>query len=562
MAALDDVLSPVKGGMLRRRIAQMTVREQNITAALVYLGGMLCLFATAPHNGEFWWSDAPRHALNGVFVKDLIGAVPHDPRAWAMQYYVKYPALTILFYPPLFYVISAPFYAIFGISHTTALVVELVHYFALALGLYFIARLWLDWVSSLAVGLATLGAPAIALWGRQVMLDVPVTAFAVWSVLAGLYYLRWQRTSYLYVAVFLLICAVYTKLNAAFLFIPLAIAILAQRKLKAFRDKQIWFAALFAALGMIPAIVLTMKFGAANLQSVVDTNLGIHETNLLTRWLWYGRRIPETVGWPIAILAAAFPILWIFGRRPKGVTGSEALLLVGWYLTGYVMLSIIELKEVRDAVIIAPALLLFAALAWRAAAGTASWSSAVFLTVAIAMAASTIVFDQVPRVAGYRETAVWIAQHAPRGAVVVFSGERDGSYVWNMRTMQQRPDITTVRSDKLLLSISVTRERGLGSKDLSEPQIASMLDNDGVSYVVAQDDFWQDIPVMKRFDDLLHSSHFREVFRIATTSNVPVRDKVLRIYKNKDPIDHYARSIQLDLPVIGQRVHGNLTGSN
>jgi 4-amino-4-deoxy-L-arabinose transferase-like glycosyltransferase len=89
-----------------------------------------------------------------------------------MQYYVKYPALTILFYPPLFYLISAPFYAIFGVSHATALAIVLVHYFALAVGLYFIARLWLDWVSSLAIGLAALGAPAIALWGRQVMLEV------------------------------------------------------------------------------------------------------------------------------------------------------------------------------------------------------------------------------------------------------------------------------------------------------------------------------------------------------------------------------------------------------
>src|SRR5215469_17800068 len=126
----------------------MTVREQNTVVALVYLAGILCLFMTAPHNGEFWWSDAPRHALNGVFVKDLVAAAPHDPRAWAMQYYVKYPALTILFYPPLFYLISAPFYAVFGVSHATALAVVLVHYFALALGLYFIARLWLEWLPS------------------------------------------------------------------------------------------------------------------------------------------------------------------------------------------------------------------------------------------------------------------------------------------------------------------------------------------------------------------------------------------------------------------------------
>ncbi|HLI21719.1 MAG TPA: hypothetical protein VKV32_11405, partial [Stellaceae bacterium] len=44
----------------------------------------LLLGVTAPHHGEFWWSDAPRHALNGVFVKDFVAAMPiHDPVGFA-----------------------------------------------------------------------------------------------------------------------------------------------------------------------------------------------------------------------------------------------------------------------------------------------------------------------------------------------------------------------------------------------------------------------------------------------------------------------------------------------
>ena len=101
----------------------MTERLWAACAAGVFVLGSLLLFATTPHHGDFWWSDAPRHALNGVFVKDLIAAMPADPPAWAMEYYVRYPALTILFYPPLFYLVSAPFYALFGVSHTTAIAV-------------------------------------------------------------------------------------------------------------------------------------------------------------------------------------------------------------------------------------------------------------------------------------------------------------------------------------------------------------------------------------------------------------------------------------------------------
>ena len=99
----------------------MTLWKERAVAAMLFAAGTVLLFLSAPHHGEFWWSDAPRHALNGVFVKDLVAAIPAHPSAWAMQYYVRYPALTILFYPPLFYAISAPFYAVFGVSEATAL---------------------------------------------------------------------------------------------------------------------------------------------------------------------------------------------------------------------------------------------------------------------------------------------------------------------------------------------------------------------------------------------------------------------------------------------------------
>ena len=89
-----------------------------LIAGLLVLAVVALLFAGAPHGGAFYWSDAPRHALNGVFVKDLLLDLPlDDPAGYAYRYYAQYPALTILFYPPLFYAISAPFYALLGVSH-------------------------------------------------------------------------------------------------------------------------------------------------------------------------------------------------------------------------------------------------------------------------------------------------------------------------------------------------------------------------------------------------------------------------------------------------------------
>ena len=36
--------------------------------------------------------------------------------AWAESYYLHYPSLSILFYPPLFYVFEAAAFAVFGVT--------------------------------------------------------------------------------------------------------------------------------------------------------------------------------------------------------------------------------------------------------------------------------------------------------------------------------------------------------------------------------------------------------------------------------------------------------------
>jgi uncharacterized membrane protein len=106
---------------------------ERIVIAVVLVAATLALLATAPDHGDFWLSDAPRHALNGAFVKDFIEAAPwHDPKTWAINYYLQYPALTILFYPPLFYFFEAAAFAVFGFSHLAALAT--VSLFTLILG--------------------------------------------------------------------------------------------------------------------------------------------------------------------------------------------------------------------------------------------------------------------------------------------------------------------------------------------------------------------------------------------------------------------------------------------
>jgi hypothetical protein len=526
-------------------------------AAIVSSAGALLLFATAPHHGEFWWSDAPRHALNGAFVKDMIAAMPAHPSAWAMQYYVTYPALTILFYPPLFYLLLAPFYALFGVSHVAALVVELLHYSALSLGLYVLARRWVSPLTAIAVGLSAMAAPGIALWGRQVMLEVPSVAFAVWSAVLLESHIASGRWPRLYLAVFLLLCATYTKITTIFLFPVFALALIVAQGWQVLRNRQIWLAVAIAILGLIPIVVLTLKFGGANVQSLTGVPDARVARDSIAGWIWYARQIPSQLGWPLVVLAVAAVPLGFAGRLTRRLNPADLTLVGAWIVGGYLFLSAIDLKESRHALVFLPMVLVVAGLGLDALL-PARASGLALMVLVIGTGVYTWRDAPTPFVDGYREAAEWIAREAPKDAVVVFSGKRDGSFIFNMRTIEARRDISVIRADKLLLDIAVRRTIGVRQKDLSEQQIGDLLDHDGVSYVVAQDDFWTDLPAMSRFQAVLRSPHFQAVGWIPVVANVPTEDRSLTVYRNMNDISAGPHMVDLRLPIIGETVKGTI----
>jgi len=544
-----SVSSSAPGDIATQGQAASASRAEWTLALIVLAIACAVLFATAPKGGDFWWSDAPRHALNGAFVKDLVAALPHDPRGYAMDYYLKYPALTILFYPPLLYAVLAPFYAVLGVSHVTAQLVVTLFYFAFAAGSFALARLWLPTRLALAMAVTMCFVPEIALWGRQVMLEIPAFALLIWGLYFALRYREAARAPHLYLAAACLVFALYAKLSVVFAVPVVAILLLQARGLALLRDRHVWIVAGLTVLGLVPLAAITFMFGQGNVQSVVGIDDAVASRATLAGWLWYLARLPEQLGWPLLALCAA-GIVWVALKR-RAVQHLGFLVL--WFAIGYAFFSSIDLKEARHSVfilwplVLAGFLLLHLALPAtlaRAAAGLA----------AVATIAWTLIVVPVPYVGGYAQAVDYIARHAPRNATVVFSGKRDGAFVFDMRAREDRRDIDVIRADKLLLRVAIRRELGVEEKSASVAEIAKMMDDYGVSYIVAQSDFWTDLQTMANLQTALRSGHFEEVARIAVAANVPVEDRELRIYRNKTPIAPERKKLRIDLPIIGRTI--------
>jgi 4-amino-4-deoxy-L-arabinose transferase-like glycosyltransferase len=510
------------------------------------------LFWTAPKDGDFWWSDAPRHALDGVFVRDLVYHHPwHNLRQYAMDYYLQYPALSIAFYPPLFPVVEAVFFQLFGVSQSTALLCIAFFYLLAAWGGYLLVRRWMNPVAAFASALLFVGLPEVALWGRQVMLEIPTVALMLWSAWVFTGYLERPTASKWYWSMALLLGATYTKQPAAFLAVVYAVALYLKFGATILRERRIWLGAAAFAIGLIPLGVMFLKFGAVNVNSVVGGQWTSYPATTLAGWLFYIKSLPRQATWPIALLAGGelVALLWTRGRRVKG-------LILSWLIVGYIFFSLVALKEPRHTILIlVPVAILAVSLLDRL---PRHYAQAAMVTAAVATFATTAWGRPVPRVSGYREAVQYVAQHAPANGVVLFYGYRDGSFVFNVRSAAARQDLSVLRADKILVRVVQRRDLGVREKPFSEAETMDLLSRVNARYIVAQPGFWNDLKVMREFEKLLETAHFEKRRSIPVVSNARVPESRLDIYENMDVSATGNRSVRLELPMIGTFVEGSL----
>jgi hypothetical protein len=533
-------------------------RRGELAPLLVLAAAVTVLFLTAPYHKDMWWSDAPRHAMDGAFYRDFARHMPlGHVKQFAMNYYLKYPALTILFYPPLFPVVEGGFFAIFGVSLFSAQLSVSVFYLALAWGSYVLCRRWIDRAPALAAALLFIGAHEVALWGRQVMLEIPACAFLVWSAVFCFHYLDRGKPVWVYGLALALAGGAYTKQTVLFIVPALIWTMWRKRGSSLVRDRHVWgSAALFSVL-VLPLAILNLTIARLNVGSVVGGNWNQIAVFSWAGWTWYARMFPSQVNWVVTALAAAGLAMCALRRKEWWGEGESFFGL--WLLTGYVFFSLIALKETRHTVTILLPLAYFAVLGVRLLT-PARAVPILALGLAAASFGETIWRHPTPYLDGYGKAADYVAAHAPRGSVILFSGYRDGAFTFDVRRRVDRPDLSVLRADKLLLRVPQRRELGVEELKVSEAELLDMMDRFGVSYIVNQPNFWDDLKNMQEMQHVLHSPQFRKVADIPVLSNVNDHlDRELEIYENLARVRVSRKEpIRLELPIIGMQVEGTI----
>jgi hypothetical protein len=174
------------------------------------------LFVTTPTAGDFWWFDSSRHAMNSAFLHDLIfgGGLTH-PIEFSRAYYRQYPAINVGFYPPFLYISTVPFLALFGVTHSVTQSVIALYAYLAGVIVYLLCIRQTDRVTAIATALCLMASPAVALWCRQVQLDVPAVALILATVYCLLRYMDDPRLGWLFATAVFLGVSILTRVQAS-----------------------------------------------------------------------------------------------------------------------------------------------------------------------------------------------------------------------------------------------------------------------------------------------------------------------------------------------------------
>jgi len=434
------------------------------------------VFIVALHldNDGLWFQgDAPRHAANGVFWSDFLRRLPLSPREFSVSYYARYPVINPAAYPPVFYLLEATAYRVFGVSPYVAKGLVLAAVLLGALYLVVWLRRWVSEEAGWAGSLFVLQ-PAIVGWGNAIMLNVPSMVLGV----AALYHWRrWLEAP----APRQLYAAAALATLAALIYLPVAVVPVLMlawcvwgRRWDVFRQRRLWVVAGAAAIPIVVWVIMTMRWdphwATAPLPGPSPAPSHVPALAHLAAWGFYGRHLLWLATIPVVALAAAGVGLGLVGRAPR----REVAFLSIWIVVAYVWVTAISLTvnrgislpDMRYAMLLVPPIVLLAAIgmesglrligAREAGAGwprLMPWVAVLVVHVGLAAAVS------VPRVGGFREIVRFVGEVAPSERVF-YDGAYDGVFSFNTLVADTRFRRGIVLGRKLLYATTTSASSG------------------------------------------------------------------------------------------------------
>lgn len=308
-------------------------RARNVLLVLAVLLVVTVIVSRRISQGEFHLNvDESVHAMTGLYFADFLYDLPLlDPIQYTYRYYAQYPALGLIHWPPFFHFVEGILFLLLGPSVITARLAVLL--FALV-GFYFwfklVSELDDPWTAAASTALLAF-LPALLLYEKSVMLEVPSLALCICSTYFWVRYLKTGASRFIYWFSFFASLALLTKQQCIYLAMFCLLTLLAERKWSLWRDRAAWQAFTISLLLVGPFYVLALTVHGQTLAGHLF-KYGSESAGEASTWktlmyeLGYYWQIPAAqLGVPLLCLAIlGVGISWRRGKR------KSLLIMLSW----------------------------------------------------------------------------------------------------------------------------------------------------------------------------------------------------------------------------------------
>jgi 4-amino-4-deoxy-L-arabinose transferase-like glycosyltransferase len=519
---------------------------------------LVMVVGTSASTEPFFGGDETRHVMTGVFFYDFFRAGDWaSPRHYAEQYYLQYPSLGLLIWPPLFHAVEGAAMLAFGPSLVVAK--ALIAAFAMLATAYLVAlvaRTHDGWTACVA-GLLFVLSPMILTYSRQVMLEVPALAFVLAATYHWLVYLETGRAIHLWLAAAASCAAVLTRFDAAAVLPTLGLMLALRGDWGVLARPGTWLAAAVSCVAVAPVVWLTVTtVGALHMSTIVPESGGAGAA-ALDAMTYYVRSLPEQLGWLLAGAAVAGLVLALRG----GSTWRAAIPYLSTVVCTYVVFTVIAEKVPRHAIGWVPAMAAFAAsavAALRTPAGR-SWLATAAALVLCAGTALASTRERTPYLRGYARAAQYVVTQTRASSFTMFDGYYDGNFIYQIRRHDQDRRLWVLRADKLMYASVVNVGQQYTEFTRSDEDMAALLASYDPELVVVEAipaGGWT--PAARRLRRLLadHPERYRLERRFPVETTRHNSNKELLIYRSLSRNPTPRSSIDLEMLTLGgERFH-------
>ena len=467
----------------------------------------LLIYTKGITKSNLWFSDASRHAMNGVFLFDLIKNLSiGDLWQYAYDYYTRYPALSLGYHLPFFPLIEAIFFAIGGISFVSARITVLFFGMIALIYWYRLIVLLYDKKVAFFSTIFLFTTPLIIKWASAPMLELPALTMIILTAYTFFNYLKNEHCKYLYA---FLICSglsIMTKQTTGFISPLLFIYLFVTKNFNKFLKKEAITPIIIFTILILSAIIMTLKLGKANIQQVTmisnDLTGTVFPVMSLTNLMYYPSQIMDKLSLPLVFLSSFYFIYVLIKKR----TGPDVFFIL-WIFCAYLMMTYIGVKEPRYTYCMIPPFCLLAALAlFKAKIKKIN----IGLVTGIILSIFQIVYAyqvKTPFISGYEQAAKFVADN-PKGFAALVNLHYNGNFIFYFRKHDTNRQNIVIRSEKLFYYYD------------EKTDFMEILKSYAVKYVITENVSSKDFPQFEYVKKHLNSKNFVKLKEIKIDSNM------------------------------------------